>query len=86
MIDKLNSDMASAFEGRLMSLKEWPEKRLIFELTNFAEYHYDIAPQVVEIIVGRLASVSILSAVFCYLLVSVTFTFCLCLGKLFGHI
>jgi hypothetical protein len=55
--------MASAFENRLSSLKEWPEKSLLFELTNFAEYHYDIAPQVVDIVLGKLSNVSLSSCI-----------------------
>ena len=49
--------MASAFENRLMSLDEWPERKLLLELTGFAEYHLSIANQVVDVIVGRLQNV-----------------------------
>ena len=49
--------MASAFENRLMSLDEWPERKLLLELTGFAEYHMSIANQVVDVIVGRLQNV-----------------------------
>jgi hypothetical protein len=48
----------SAFENRLQSLREFPEKKLIFELTGFAEHHIDIAHQVVELIYQKLKNVS----------------------------
>ena len=50
--------MTSAFESRLASLQGFPEKKLIFELTSYAEYHIGIAPQVVDLICGKLSDVS----------------------------
>ena len=49
--------MASAFENRLLSLQELPVKKLLYELTGFAEHHVDMAHQVVDVVVARLMNV-----------------------------
>lgn len=50
----VKENMASAFENRLNALREWPEKKLIYELTSFAEHHINAYSQICDVILLRL--------------------------------
>lgn len=52
--------MAAIFERRLTDLKEWPDKNLIYELTEYAQREAlsPDAAEIVDILFARILNVS----------------------------
>ena len=45
------------YEYRLSKLRVWPDKKVIFELTNFADMNRKIANHVADILISRIIDV-----------------------------
>ena len=46
------------FEGRLHQLRAWPDKLIIFEVTDFCAHSLHIASHLADILISRLIDVS----------------------------